>query len=425
MKKLCINWMILLVFIIGPNFNVLSQNLFGQTNSISLEHSNEILNGITICKWKGGALTSVNLSFDDNNPSHRQISLLLDQYGFRGSFFVIPVHLLVDDLKDILLRGHEIGNHTYTHPDCNKLDSLGLEIEISKGKECIEKELGISCSSFAVPFHSNTPLIRKIGFENHLFIRNVSEYPDTKRTRVDLGSAITIQFIDSTLQACIKNGRMLLLTGHGIDGDGWDPISSDFLKQMLDTLKSQSNKGVVWVSTLKELAQYENLVHEVQLDKQIIGDTLIIKIEGYCNNKYIELCESTLSLKLSKSCNDSIRYLDKDLYLTQMCNSDIITIDLKKSQIIKAIYFKKLKTESINIVQAEWSVFPNPATDYINILSGLPILKTEVHNLNGQIMIVKSGNIHQLDTSALMPGIYVIQISTRNSSFTKKITITQ
>jgi len=108
-----------------------------------------------------------------------------------------------------------------------------------------------------------------------------------------------------------------------------------------------------------------------------------------------------------------------------MCNSDIITIDLKKSQIIKAIYFKKLKTESINIVQAEWSVFPNPATDYINILSGLPILKTEVHNLNGQIMIVKSGNIHQLDTSALMPGIYVIQISTRNSSFTKKITITQ
>lgn len=423
MKKLVKFCIISLILIIGTISSVFSQDLIEKTNSIGIQRSNEILNNTNICKWKGGAKTSVNLSFDDDNPSHKQISLILDQYGFKGNFYVIPVHLLIDDLKDMLLRGHEIGNHTYRHSDLTKLDSLNLDLAITKGKECIEKSFGMSCLSFAAPFHSNTPLIKKIGFEHHLFIRNVSEYPDINRTRVDLSSAITINYIHSILNTSVKSGSMLLITGHGIDGDGWDPISGDFLKQMLETLKNQSNKGLVWVSTLKEVAQYENLVHEVHLEKQFSGDTLIIKIEGYCDEKYKDMDESPLSIKLSNLYNIGFQYLDKTCHINQDYYSDIITIDLKKSHIIKAVIFDKLKTESINIANQDWSVFPNPASDCVNISSKTPILKTEVYNLYGESMIINKGNIQKLNTSELKSGIYVIKISTHNSSFTKKIKI--
>lgn len=424
MKKLFTYCIISLIFIFGTIYTtVFSQNLIEKTNSINLQHSDEILNRINISKWKGGAKTSVNLSFDDNNHSHKTISLILDQYGFKGSFYAITGYMFIDDLKDILLRGHEVGNHTYRHLDLTKLDSLNLEIQINKGKEDIKKMLGDSCVSFAVPFHSNTPLIRKIGFEHHLFIRNVSQYPDTKRKRIDLGAATNIHYVDSILNDCVKSGTMFLITGHGIDGEGWDPISEGLLKQMLDTLKNRSDKGLVWVSTLKEVAQYENLVHEVQLDKQVSGDTLIIKIQGYMNEKYKNMNESPLTIEIPKSSNDSIRYLNKDQILAQKSTSDLVTVDLKKTTIIKAIYLDKLKTESINIASQDWSVFPNPASEYINISSGIPILKAEVYNLQGELMIIKKGNIQQLNTSELKSGIYVIKISTKNSSFTKKIKI--
>lgn len=421
--QLLINYCIISLLLLGTITSVRSQNAVEKTNSIDIQRLNEILDSIKICRWKGGAKTSVNLSFDDNNFSSKQISLILDQYGFKGSFFVNSSCLLIDSLKDILLRDHEIGNHSYTHSDLTQLDSLNVENEITKGKEGIEKALGNSCSSFAAPFNLDTPYIRKIAFEHHLFNRNVSEYSNTKRILLTLGSDIDSNIINSNLNASIKSGSMLLLAGHGIDGNGWNPISSDFLKQILHILKIQSSKGVIWVSPLKEVAQYENLVHEVQLDKQVIGDTLIIEVKGYLYEKYKDLDQSPISMEIPKSGSDSIRYIGKDLILTQKILSDIITIDLKKTNIIKALCFNKFISESINIADQDLFIFPNPASYYVDIFSKIPILKAEVYNLYGELMLIKSGNIQELDTSELKSGIYVIKISTYNSFFTKKIRI--
>src|ERR1035437_5094906 len=98
-----------------------SNPVFGKTNAEKQEITKtnsvitDIFGYINLCRWKNDARTCINLSFDDNCQSHRKISKIFDQYGYKASFFVIASYMNVDSLKDISARGHEIGNHTYSH----------------------------------------------------------------------------------------------------------------------------------------------------------------------------------------------------------------------------------------------------------------------------------------------------------------------
>jgi len=165
------------------------------------------------------------------------------------------------------------------------------------------------------------------------------------------------------------------------------------------------------------------MVHEMQIDTQVSLDTLIINLNGYLAEKYQDMDESPLSIELLKSVDDTIQYFGENLLLTQKGNLDIITVDLKKTNIVKALILRRVNSKTLNAGNKYLFVFPNPASDYINISSSLPILQTEVYNLVGELMLIKSGPIQRLDTSGLMPGIYVLKVSTPDSSFTKKIQI--
>jgi peptidoglycan/xylan/chitin deacetylase (PgdA/CDA1 family) len=79
------------------------------------------------CQWLGPVFRSfetdkpeVWLTIDDGpSPAHTIAMLdLLDQFSARATFFVIGKHAekYPHLLTEILSRGHEIANHTYTHP---------------------------------------------------------------------------------------------------------------------------------------------------------------------------------------------------------------------------------------------------------------------------------------------------------------------
>jgi len=63
----------------------------------------------------------VSLTFDDALDVHLDRAVpMLEQYGFRGTFFVTvgapPFTGRVDDGRRVAARGHELGNHTRLHP---------------------------------------------------------------------------------------------------------------------------------------------------------------------------------------------------------------------------------------------------------------------------------------------------------------------
>ena len=76
----------------------------------------------------------IALTFDDG-PHPRltpKILEVLDKYDVKATFFAVGVnvHYYPNVFEEILSHGHEIGNHTYTHPHVSRIDTDTLRQEV-------------------------------------------------------------------------------------------------------------------------------------------------------------------------------------------------------------------------------------------------------------------------------------------------------
>ena len=70
----------------------------------------------------------------------------------------------------------------------------------------------------------------------------------------------------------------------------------------------------------------------------------------------------------------------------------------------------------------EFEIFPNPATDQINIKSELRG-NIQITNLSGQIVYKGSSEFEKIDLSDFNSGMYVLTLETDNSTIVKKIVV--
>ncbi|MFW5976322.1 MAG: polysaccharide deacetylase family protein [Bacillota bacterium] len=79
---------------------------------------------------------------------------IFDEYDVKITFFFAGYWLekYPELVKEISRRGHEIGNHTYTHPHCNDLSREQLKKELEDTSELIEKLTGNRPRFFRPPF---------------------------------------------------------------------------------------------------------------------------------------------------------------------------------------------------------------------------------------------------------------------------------
>jgi cellulose synthase/poly-beta-1,6-N-acetylglucosamine synthase-like glycosyltransferase/peptidoglycan/xylan/chitin deacetylase (PgdA/CDA1 family)/spore germination protein YaaH len=100
------------------------------------------------------------LTFDDG-PDTRYTPPILDilkQRQVPATFFVIGVN--AEQLPALIRReyaeGHEIGNHTYTHPNIATTSPLRTELELSTTQRIIENLLGVSTTFFRPPYNADS-----------------------------------------------------------------------------------------------------------------------------------------------------------------------------------------------------------------------------------------------------------------------------
>ena len=88
----------------------------------------------------------VAFTFDDGpHPEYTdQILTILDQYDAKGTFFMLgnSVDFYPDVAKRVAAAGHEIGNHSFSHPDLTTLGSSQVQFEISEADRAIETATG-------------------------------------------------------------------------------------------------------------------------------------------------------------------------------------------------------------------------------------------------------------------------------------------
>ncbi len=98
----------------------------------------------------------VALSFDDGpDPDWTpKILDILKQYNVKGTFFMIGE--MAEDYVGVMQRvyreGHEIGNHTWSHPDISEISNRQVDLEMNLTERLFASKLGVQPLYFRPPY---------------------------------------------------------------------------------------------------------------------------------------------------------------------------------------------------------------------------------------------------------------------------------
>jgi peptidoglycan/xylan/chitin deacetylase (PgdA/CDA1 family) len=107
----------------------------------------------------------IAMTFDDGPSSENTPRLLemLKQRNIKATFFLIGQNAAAnpDLVRRILAEGHEIGNHSWTHPQLSKLSDDRVTTEITKTQDAIKDASGYSPTLLRPPYGAITPRQRE------------------------------------------------------------------------------------------------------------------------------------------------------------------------------------------------------------------------------------------------------------------------
>ncbi len=119
------------------------------------EHMDVYPRNYTIMQY-GYHPNEVALSFDDG-PDPKWTPKILDVLkakNAKGTFMMIGAEAAenVGVMKRVQREGHEIGNHTYTHPDISEISARQLDLEVSLTERLFASKLGVQPLYFRPPY---------------------------------------------------------------------------------------------------------------------------------------------------------------------------------------------------------------------------------------------------------------------------------
>ena len=102
----------------------------------------------------------IAMTFDDGPSSANTPRLLeiLKQRNIKATFFLIGQNAASnpDIVRQILADGHEIGNHSWTHPQLSKLSDDRVTTEINKTQDAIKEASGFTPTILRPPYGAIT-----------------------------------------------------------------------------------------------------------------------------------------------------------------------------------------------------------------------------------------------------------------------------
>jgi peptidoglycan/xylan/chitin deacetylase (PgdA/CDA1 family) len=238
--------------------------------------------------WPDRRQAALSLSFDDARPSQLRCGLpLLERLGVPATFFVLPnaVEGTVTEWRDAVAGGHEIGNHTMTHPCSrrfawsrgNAVEQMSVadyRSEVCEANRRLLDLLGIEPTVFAYPcgdtfvgegrsHESVVPLIAEMFDVGRTFNDVVANSPaDLDPSRIACVNSDEQPFaaLLPALEAAAAAGAWLVLGGHeiGFRVDEHETSADDDETTWVETIEavvSWCQRNGVWIDTIGNVAR--------------------------------------------------------------------------------------------------------------------------------------------------------------------------
>jgi peptidoglycan/xylan/chitin deacetylase (PgdA/CDA1 family) len=179
-----------------------------------------------------------------------------------------------DDFRKDAAEGYEIASHSITHATMPGMDEANIKYELEKSKEEILREMGPKYTfSAEVPYGYENERVMQIAYKIYPALRN--RMPEPWLKEIDRASKQTpgaadkdyIQWqrggttktplplmkswVDTTAS---RKDTWLVLVFHGIDGMGYEALSSTMLDEYFHYIRSK--KDNLWVATFGDVTRY-------------------------------------------------------------------------------------------------------------------------------------------------------------------------
>jgi peptidoglycan/xylan/chitin deacetylase (PgdA/CDA1 family) len=232
--------------------------------------------------WPDGKKAALSLTFDDARESQVDVGIpLLNEQGVRATFYVLPdgARQRLAGWKAALAAGHEIGNHSSTHPCTgnfafsreNALEDYTLdriERDLAGASLFVSRELGREPSAFAYPcgqtfvgrglgVRSYVPVVARLFHSGRLYMGEDSNDPAFCDLAQLLGvnlDGLTFEEVRPLLDKAVAEGRWLILAGHEIGESGFQTTHAATLAALCRHAKNPANG--LWVDTVEAVSAH-------------------------------------------------------------------------------------------------------------------------------------------------------------------------
>lgn len=241
-------------------------------------------------QWNGKRCAVV-LTYDDALNIHLdKVIPMLDTFHFRGTFYLIgsapAVANRIEEWRKAAKEGHELGNHSLTHPcdaslpkrgwvakenDLSKYTVQRAVTEIKATNTLLQAIDGKTERTFAYPC-------------GDLTIGGIPFYPDVKNDflaargvnpvfcqlkEIDLSNVnafaenqSTAEQMISEVKAAEKAGSIIVFIFHGVGGEHAINVELEEHRKLLEYLKQREKD--IWVAPMVEVAKYINQQQQKQ-----------------------------------------------------------------------------------------------------------------------------------------------------------------
>lgn len=233
--------------------------------------------------WPDGKRAALSLSFDDARASQLTEGVpLFGGLGVKVTFYLSPGNVgdRAADWRQAASAGHEMGNHSMTHPCTGNfawsreraledytLDRMRAEME--DANRAIEQATGVQPATFAYPCGQTfvgrgTGVTSYVPVAARLFVAARGWNAETANDPafVDLAQVMGYPMDDidygelkPVVDDAIRRGQWLVLAGHDIGGDPGPQVTRvSMLRDLLDDVR-RPERGV-WVDTVARVAAH-------------------------------------------------------------------------------------------------------------------------------------------------------------------------
>ena len=191
----------------------------------------------------------IAISFDAawGSDKTKKILDILDEFGVKTTFFMVDIwtQRYPDLAREIAARGHDIGNHSSTHPKMSTLSREKIKAELETMSDNAEKIIGL----FEGNMQSKAPFIIQIS-------KGARKYTST----------IMLEGLIRSADQMYPDAIFAVHLDHGDEETCYDCINSGFYSSvMIDASSKSFDENVATTKRVVDAAHAKGLVVEAEL----------------------------------------------------------------------------------------------------------------------------------------------------------------